>query len=276
MAVKNPLLSRPKDMRYVDMCIWIDNHIYEPDCDLELAYSYMYKIAYMLGCKKKYFKRAEDYEGFASLVASSTYLRMTNPKKSKVKSVLNYMKSILYFRKIVYENSAYQEILDPEYTKKFDSDAFASRYRETLEAKNKEITKQATLDILSTVPLIIKSHIPASVKNNKLLCLNVYISCLLTMLNHLTLPTKYEPALERQLEKSPAFNEEAFYARHLDNEIILWSLDDSMLPLVKLIVKNTNDELISEIKSNISDAALSESDFNSIVASAMGVADETY
>ena len=49
-----------------------------------------------------------------------------------------------------------------------------------------------------------------------------------------------------------------------------------MLPLVKLIVKNTNDELISEIKSNISDAALSESDFNSIVASAMGVADETY
>ena len=163
-----------------------------------------------------------------------------------------------------------------EYTKKFDSDAFTSRYRETLEAKNKEITKQATLDILSTVPLIIKSHIPTSIKNNKLLCLNVYISCLLTMLNHLTLPAKYEPALARQLEKSPAFNEEAFYARHLDDETILWSLDDSMLPLVKLIVKNTNDELISEIKSNISDAALSESEFNSIVASAMGAADETY
>ena len=36
------LYSKPKGMKYVDLAIWIDNNFYEPDCDRNKAFEYMY------------------------------------------------------------------------------------------------------------------------------------------------------------------------------------------------------------------------------------------
>ena len=89
-------------MRYVDLAIYIDNNIYEEDCDKEKIFEYMYVLAYMLASKARYFNNSEDYDGFATFLAYSTYQRMFDTDKARIKSVLNYMKSIMYFRKISY------------------------------------------------------------------------------------------------------------------------------------------------------------------------------
>ena len=77
----------------------------------------MYLLAYMLGCKAKYFHSINDYDGYAVYLAYATFTRMTDKEKPKIKSVLNYMKSIQYFRKLGYEKESYSEIIDPAFSK---------------------------------------------------------------------------------------------------------------------------------------------------------------
>jgi len=82
---------------------------------MNIAYSYMYLLATMLASKHKYFDNQKDYEEFAAILAYDTYKRMSNVKKGKIKSVLNYMKSIISFRRIGYNFQKRQKIIDPQY-----------------------------------------------------------------------------------------------------------------------------------------------------------------
>lgn len=88
--------TKPKGMKYTDLCIYIDNNIYKPNCDINLIFQYMYIIAYMLASKAKYFTNLDDYDEFAYYLALAAYKRMTDKDKVPIKSVLNYMKSIMY------------------------------------------------------------------------------------------------------------------------------------------------------------------------------------
>ena len=82
---------------------------------MDKAFTYMYLLAYMLASKAKYFKNLNDYDGFAYSLAFSTYSRYMDPNKKKIKSVLNYMKSIMYFRKLTYDRETFCEVINPEY-----------------------------------------------------------------------------------------------------------------------------------------------------------------
>ena len=82
---------------------------------MDKAFTYMYLLAYMLSCKAKYFKNIDDYDGFAYFLAYSTYSRYQDKNKKPIKSVLNYMKSIMYFRKLTYDRETFCEVIDPVY-----------------------------------------------------------------------------------------------------------------------------------------------------------------
>ena len=69
----------------------------------------------MLAAKQKFFTVQRDYEEFSSLLAYNTFERLTSQDKPKLKSCLNYMKSILYFRRGSYEISKHQKIIDPKF-----------------------------------------------------------------------------------------------------------------------------------------------------------------
>lgn len=260
------LFKKPKDVRYVDMAIWIDNNFYNEDCDYDKAYTYMWLLAYMLACKAKYFNSKSEYEEFASLLAYSTYQRMINKDKVKIKSVLNYMKSIMYFRKAMFDSQRHQEIINPDYDN-WDASSFKERYRSILEKSNRDRLISDVLDILKETSSVIKSNIPKTYKSNKVLYKNIYISCLLSMINNLTLPTKLESYLEDKLKRYPSFNEAKYYKKHLDNEIILWHLHDNMKTIIRMILNKTNKYLINEIKDISDDFKVSDNEFNDIVSS---------
>jgi len=82
---------------------------------MDKAFTYMYLLAYMLASKAKYFNTITDYDGFAYFLAYSTYSRYKDQSKKPVKSVLNYMKSIMYFRKLTYDRETFCEVINPEY-----------------------------------------------------------------------------------------------------------------------------------------------------------------
>jgi len=96
------LFTKPAGMKYTDMCIYIDKHMHDPDRDNETIFKYIYLLASMLASKARYFYNADEYDDFAYYFACSVFKRMADDNKNKIKSVLNYMKSVIYFRKTDY------------------------------------------------------------------------------------------------------------------------------------------------------------------------------
>lgn len=111
-------------VRPVDMCIYIDENIYKPDHDVQKIFEYLQCLFYSLSMKKRYFNTEYDYEQYSLYGATQVYLRLTNDKQflededkklPRVKSVLNYIKNVLYPFKVNYQKDTFNEVYKEEY-----------------------------------------------------------------------------------------------------------------------------------------------------------------
>lgn len=102
-------MKKIPNVRYVDMCIYVDENIGKPDADVEKIYEYLTMISYMLAVKRKLFNSEEYYDKYAHYIASSVYMRMVVnvPGRPPIKSCLNYIKSIIALRKVDFEKLEY-------------------------------------------------------------------------------------------------------------------------------------------------------------------------
>lgn len=253
------------NVRYVDMAIFIDNNFYTESRDDETCFIYMYHLAKMLSYKKKYFKSEIDYDGFAMYLAVDVWNRMC---KDHIKSVLNYMKSILYFRKIQYENETYSEMIDPTFDKNWDTGKYIEVNTSNYESKNKERSQFYVYECIKSIPTYIKQSIPSIYKKTGM-WYNIYISSLLSIISSLTLPPEKEEAKNKNLVEKPRFDEANFYRKYFKlNKIILWHLPNSMEDVIKLVLNKTFNKLYDNLKDVIADSKMSEKEFNDISASA--------
>lgn len=272
----NWLFQKPDDMTYTDLCIWLDNNFYTEGCDMNTSYKYIWLICNMLACKGRYFTNALDYQDFSSYLAYDVYARMIDTNKPPIKSVLNYIKSIINFRKNAYRRESYSEIIDvskPEY-ESFNDDLFKENYKSSIEEYNHARLERSIRDLLESIPSIIKNNIPKIYKNNKVEFENIYISCLLTLLNSYTLPNEAIKYLKEKESSCSTFNEVNYYRKHLDNEIILWHVPKTMETTIKVIINKTNSIIVRGIREISTESNISDDEFNSVVFSAMGVVDE--
>jgi len=265
----NPLFKKPKDVRFVDMAIWIDNNIYKEDCDMDKAFTYMYLLAYMLASKAKYFNTITDYDGFAYFLAYSTYSRYKDQSKKPVKSVLNYMKSIMYFRKLTYDRETFCEVINPEYNTNWDENKYKNSRINSLESQNRTNLIQLSIqDIFSDIPKIIFKNIPRIYFSDNLIKNNIYKSTLLSLLSSYTLPQEFQIKLQKKLEEKSTFDEASFYKKHLTKDIILWHLPDSMESVVRLVINKTNQDLIELIRGLSDEIKVTEYDLDLMFKSA--------
>ena len=273
----NQLFKKPKDMRWVDLAMWIDDNFYKQDCDYNTAYEYMYLLASMLAAKRHYFSVQEDYEEFAASLAYDTYKRMSDETRPKIKSVLNYMKSIMSFRRAAFNIQKRQKIIDPQFDTEWDSVNYVEMYKEAYEASNRDILFDGVTSVLKLIPQTIRKNIPKVYKLDLCEYENIYISCMLSMLNKITLPQMYESKLNTRLETTPSFDEVKYYKKYLDDEIILWHLDSSKKDIIRIILNKVNNWITNEIKSLSNDIKISDTEFANIMTSGFstGGANET-
>ena len=264
--MQQKLFKKPSDMTYTKMAMWIDENFYKDDCDHSRAYSYMYLLGYMLAAKQKFFNEQKDYEEFAAMIAYDTYQRMISKEKGPIKSVLNYMKSILFFRKGLFKIKKAQKIIDPKYDN-WDSVIYVEKCKDAYETSNRGDLFEGVIETLKDTPNIIKKSIPKVYRHNKLLYKNIYISCLLSMINRITLPNQYDSKLDLKLNSSPGFDEVKYYKKYLDNDIILWHLPETMSSIVTVVLNKVNMNIVNEIKELSNDIKISDSDFSNIMTS---------
>ncbi len=249
--------TKPKNISYTDMCIYVDAKIQQlelTDDEAYLCYQYIYLIIYMLASKNKYFHKEEYYDEFALTLAGDVFYRFfLHPKlKGKMTSCLNYIKAILYGRKVTFEQNNYSqkyvdiEQLQDNYTPVYTSFIYS--------ADNLNFNLNANINIyFNSITKTIKQYLYDSSPYRKqpILMKNIYISCMLSLINSLTftytalqgINTKYvtQEAKIRYLYK--------LYKINRNNCVVLYHLNDSYYRYITVLVR----QLYSLIKNDIKD-----------------------
>lgn len=134
------------------------------------------------------------------------YLRLTSPRQflnddskrlPKIKSVLNYIKRIMYSLKIDYQQEHYDEVYK-------DSDSptapiynhISDDLYSNVAKSNSSFVEIDTINYLSSIPKLIKGILNESpYSNDKKMMHNLYISCLLTFIRSITLSNENKQRL---------------------------------------------------------------------------------
>lgn len=277
--------QKPAGIKYTDMAIYIDKHAYDENRSEEvdaLIYEYLYHLVYALSIKKNYFKNYQDYDSFACYGATKVFTRLINKNQyrdkkplKKIKSVLNYIKSILYAYKTDYQSENYAEVLNPEYgvdTIKLQediNDSIENDYSHKLEdiqellVNNFEIIKK----IVDNTPY---KKLP-EIKHD------LELSLLITFANNFILPKNKELTLKKRTElaKSTLKKLKIYYEAVPQKSIILWHLNKSMTDYVKLLYNKFKLKILYNIMDIQSSYKLDDGTLKAIKDSAYQVEEDS-
>lgn len=253
------IYSKPKNLKYVDMCKYVDEHAYDlnkTDEMKETIYKYIYWISHMLAVKLKLFNDYKYYDDFSLWYTTQLFYRLENPKQyeidefgkpkmEKIKSILNYIKNTLAVRKISFEQQEYSQVIT--YT-----DDYYVEYNYSLSDKineNLDDLYKVEFDLcLQNCAKSIRrflSRIPY--KSDSVTFYNIYLSCLLTFLNSVTIPNKEIKRLVALKYQENVDVTDSFIKEALD-PVILYHLPESFHDYIFVLFKQIRHEIASELE----------------------------
>lgn len=247
--------EKPKDVTYTEMAIWIDNNVYSGSFDIETCYKYLYLLCYMLTVRLGFFRYEKDIDEFSLFVATSLYKRLTNKKQfesksdgtckmEKITSILNYMKKVLprykYDFDIVFNGMPVEKDIEVFAVPSFDLDSYAAENTYIFD----QLSPSFTFENLSG---IVKQHLrKIPHKKDSSEWENIYISCILTLLNTVTLDRDQIRRLKTQ-KRDKRFLLDNLYKDLRHKPPILFHLEDSYENYILTLVNEIRDVLAAEI-----------------------------
>ena len=190
------IFKKPSDVTYTQMAMWIDENAYTEGVDEDKLFQYLCHLAYMLAHQSKYFYNSVDYDEFSYYLATVCMLRLKNPKQfipdengeyklTKLKSILNYMKAIIYPYKVKFQKEEYKQ----DSFNNSDSSMSEYLFYDKL-AQDPYLYAKTEFNVyLKDIPKTILSFLDKlPFDKNSVEFHSVYISCLLTFLNDITQP----------------------------------------------------------------------------------------
>lgn len=257
--------KKPENVRYVDMCIYIDSierRGNPTEKELSTIYEYLYHLSKMLAYQHKYFKKTEYYEDFGLYMANQVLIRLFfNPKlKEKnedgtpvlkpIKSILNYLKSILYGRKIIFEQQEYSQKIEKKHDELpvLSDYSFSNQIRCSLEEQNRINIELYFDSITRTIKHYLKTQ--CVYRNDKQLLKYIYISCMLTILNCITFTEEDKYRLKNLYSTPEAkfINLCKIYKENRDGALILYHLDSDMKDYITVLVRRMSALIREDIK----------------------------
>lgn len=256
------LFSKP-NIKYTEMCIYVDSIVAKEDPteqELNQCFEYIYHIGFMLAHKHKYFTKSYYYEEFAIYLATEVMHRLFfnprlhelnengEPSLAKIKSVLNYMKAILYGRKVEFEQQNYSQ----QVIKSTVDNSFSYVYSNDLYEGLKETDITLYFNSLtSTVKDVVYKN--NFYRNDKVLMKNIYISTLLTVLNGITFTqadlTKLTTIYSSIDSKYRLLGR--LYSKNKAESLVLYHLDKRYESYIKVL----SNKVYKQIKDDLSELA---------------------
>lgn len=271
-----------RKVRIVDMCIYIDNNIYG-DFDEEKVYIYLKHIFYSLAKKKNFFKTYEDYANYASYAAAQTYMRLINKKQflddndprklEKIKSILNFVKRVLYPLKVNYQKSSFNDVIKSEEQVEYDGESIHSAIKNYLtDIVRSNSNNLISVDInsyISTINRTIMGVVDQTPYcNDNVMKKRLYKSCLITLLRNFTL-SNYNKSKLFILNKYPRKLEDKYLSEIYSEESytapLCWRLGDEFLPYIQALCVRCKKLICDDIRYLMHNYDLSDDQISDIL-----------
>lgn len=256
-----PELDKKAKELHARMAVYIDHYMYKPQKERDdlLIYQYIYHITYMLACKRKMFQTARDYDMYALYSAGKVYGRIINQKQfitesgqepmKKITSILNYIKASLLGMKVSYQREEFQMVYDPNLG--FDSTSYELAVKDSIK---KDYTNQYiiedTIDMFKKIPSITRKVVKSTpYSSDPIMFRRLYISCLLSFLNSITLTNKEKEKISKKESSGKNIDEikYQYIDNKTDNSVILWRLDNKLYNYVDILVKRVKAKAADEL-----------------------------
>jgi hypothetical protein len=265
------LFTKPTGMKYTDICMEFDKEFYEKDRDDTKLYRDMYLIYYMLACKKNYFPKYETYDDYAQFAATTVYMRFIKKQKNgeRIKSLLNYAKASAYPLKVMYQNWDFNEVFDGTHND-LDPQLLTNNIKDSIQSSYLDGLSDDVVDVLDKIPSTINDVIMNTpYKNDKLMVHRLYMSCLLTILNGVTLNNADIARIRKKKPEEQTNDEPIINAlnKERENSCIVWGLDQSMSDYVTVLSNKVRAELSATIDNAKDDYILPDDILDAIAAS---------
>ena len=244
--------TKPYNVSYTDMCIWIDEHAYLEHCDETLLYEYLYHLSNMLAHEGRYFNSVSYYDEFSLYAASRLCTRLRNkkqfqltddgrPKLTPIKSILNYIKTVIYPYKVDFEQENYSSFAE-DVTLLAENNFDFSEYLSEGCKIFSQIDFILSIGNISTTIRSYLSKIPHKLNSPE--WNNIYLSCLLTILNSIT-PSKSQLQKARCQDSKERLD--VLYTLLREKEPVLYHLDNTYTNIIKTLVKEIQHLLTREL-----------------------------
>lgn len=244
--------------RYVDMAKYIDDNVYTENCDENIIYEYLYQLANMLAHKNSFFTKKDDYDYFSIYAANHLWFRLNNPKQfelnsdgspsmQKIKSILNYIKKTIYPMKVDFEQEHYCSNISTVEALS-GSEALTFSIMRSADALNVVEFSLHLGDCIQTIHEFLKS-LPYEYKSKT--WNNIYLSCLLTFLNSVTLSNKQKARIKHldEINMIKDYLLEEMLQEESENAVILYHLDDSFHDYIFVLNKRIKHAIAADLSS---------------------------
>lgn len=89
------MIFKTNNLSFAEMAQWIDTNSYNSNRDDEKLVEYLYHIIIIKSRKRGFFYEQDDYEDFALYCISKCLVRFANKDKLPVKSIVNYLNTVM-------------------------------------------------------------------------------------------------------------------------------------------------------------------------------------
>lgn len=275
-------------MTLTEKAIYIDKVMKEETHDPAIVYQYLKDIIYVLSVKKRLFRNPEYYEDFSWDAAGSIYMRLVRPieegsRLKPIKSVLNYIKLVLYGMSDKYAQQYFSQIIDTN--RMINGEAAKAALTEliTYPALNSNRAQSSMMlnSFIESFPRIIKESISSNkyITNNKI-NENLYLSLLLSFINNITFTNSDIKHLQNAWNKNPTVNNTRFNTlkdqninKLIKQDPIRYDLDEESFNYVNLLFVNSKEKIAKELRSYIDDDRLSDDIMESLLTGYEGDSD---
>ena len=253
--------KKPK-IKYTEMCMYIDEHIYEKNHDVAKIFDYMQCLFYALAVKKRFFGQEKYYDEYSLYAATQLYLRYQNknqflpeddPKHMpKIKSVLKKNKKTLYPSKVNYQQQFFEQAVKDE-----GNDIATSEMYSNIRESNSEYLSVDIIEYFDNLPKTIKSFLKLTpYADDKVTLHNIYISCLITLLRCFTLSNYNKDRLISKKTETYRLNIDnllqEMYVQEQETAPVAFHLEPGMDSYISVLTNKIKKLIAKDIKHLIS------------------------
>ena len=283
--------KRPKNVRIVDMCKWVDaNLVYikengkYPEIENQII-KYLYFIVDSIAKKQNLFPRFEDYDEFAWYSASTLYLNFRNKLQKEgqivrgkvvtpIKSCLNFINTVLRAYRVQFQQANYDAVINP--FKLEQPEKLQEEMRENVRQNYRISFENNLFEVIEALPNLTYEMLmkTSPYRNDKLMIKRIYLSLLLSFIDNITLPNKIRNRLDSKKNSGNINSKLATIYQQNNSNVILWHLPQHMEGYIRILLVRMKRIVTDELNYKRYSTELSDEVVDSIIKTAFSTYDK--